>query len=111
MKTARMIENMKKKGIKLDATKEDVERNLELLKKGKPLDIPLTVLDGKLKTKSYFTEGNYKDNPTRCKSYFTFYHIRKNKKKLKDKVEWCLWFLYYYIKFKESKNGNIKNNK
>ena len=101
MKTARMISNMRKKGIKLVATEEDIKRNLELLKKGNSLDIPLTVLDGRLKSNSYFTEATWQTKTQRnaCSAFY----ITKRKKRLEYKVEWCLWFLYYYIKLKESK--------
>ena len=39
-------------------TDEDIKRNIENAEKGKPLDMPLIVLDGEMK-KKWFNDGEY----------------------------------------------------
>jgi len=50
-----LIQEYGKKQKKIEELKEqlDIERNHRLILEGKPLDIPLAVLDGKLKKKFY----------------------------------------------------------
>jgi len=38
-----------------------------------------------------------KENRIRKNGSLAHYLRRKNKKKLKEKAEWCLWFLYYSV--------------
>lgn len=85
-----------------EITEEDVARNIELVKKGKCLDLPLILLKRPIKKKGYF-KGAYKIGYMRrlgkerylaMKCVSEYYRIKKHK--LKGKIEWCLWFLYYY---------------
>jgi len=91
-----------KKELRNSVSKEDVERNLKNVEEGKPLDLPLSALDGQLKVKSKayipwkFNLGRERLNAREC-----FKHYVKGRRKdstVHDKVEWCLWFLYYYQK-------------
>ena len=98
----------KKKEFKIEKTKitvEDVKRNMNKVRNGKPLDIPLRLLNGKLKKSHYINSGWRKDNKIRVRAQHSFwYHKTKlGIKKLNCRAKWCLWFLYYYNKYLEDK--------
>jgi hypothetical protein len=60
-------------------TYEDVDRNLLKLEKGEPLDMPLALLDGKLKVKNYKQAGTIR----RIHNVYTLRWQKKNKDKVR----------------------------
>jgi len=44
----------------MKVTKTDIDRNLQLIEDGKPLDMPLAYLNGNLKKKAYQKSDKYK---------------------------------------------------
>ena len=81
-----------------EITKEDIERNLILVKEGKSLDLPLSILHTNFK-KKYSFKG--KEGTIKYSSYNDFWKHKEGEYKytLKDKAKWCLWWLYFYMKW------------
>lgn len=103
-------------------TKEDIKRNLELVKEGKALDLPLRELNGVFKSKYFHSvDPNNakrvlewkKRNPDKVKKWakkwrknnrnqynaFQMYLRYKRNNNLNYIIERCLWILYYHIKY------------
>jgi len=99
---------------KKNITKEDVERNIKKLEGGEQLDLPLHFFPGNFKQiirgrHHTFKEVEY-DKEYRKKNrikistqkLFAIYEQGKTiKNTMDEKVESCLWFLYYYTKLKQ----------
>lgn len=80
---------------------KDVERNLRRVYAGKPLDLPLRLFSYRMRCKfrafgkKYMIDKGIKTNAQR-----SFYNISKGNYGIgmEEKVQWCLWFLFYYNK-------------
>jgi len=66
-------------------TKEDIEKNLKRVDEGKPLTIPLAILNGIFKQK-YFSKQYYKQYREKNKEKIKQYR-EKNKEKIKQYYE------------------------
>ena len=80
-----------------------MKRNVELVKQGKALDIPLRLFPRKLKQRIsrysydmiYLKENRIKKNANNA---FWYWNHSRYGKSIEEKLEWCLWFIFYYNK-------------